>query len=104
VRTERGKACDWRQAFSFFTLYVQNTKFERVYCQIWAGILAFKPFGISRYYLGFGGRGLTEFPQTGEKCHIRLTILAIGDVCSTELVEWELQRGAKPFNMRQLRV
>jgi hypothetical protein len=35
------------------------------------GILAGKLCGMNGYYLGFGGRGLTRFPQRGAKVHAR---------------------------------
>jgi hypothetical protein len=48
---------------NFFTPYFQNTKSEQVYCQICAGILAWKLFCISGRYFRKGGRGLTRFPE-----------------------------------------
>ena len=50
-------------AFLFFTLYCQNTKSSLKSCQIFLGVLAWKPFGIMGHYFGFWACHLTNFPH-----------------------------------------
>jgi hypothetical protein len=67
------KSRSWRLPWkgkTFLSPYFQNTKSGGIYCQVFAGILAWKWFCINICYFRQGARGLTGFPQKDEEARV----------------------------------